>query len=66
MSCSNPWSISTNLQRISSSSKIMTPSTQAGRPKTGLNTMIMKSWYGLLNLQTLIPYNIYGLSSKEG
>ena len=37
------------------------PSTLAGRPNLGFKTIILKFSYGLLNHQTLIPLNTFGV-----
>ena len=37
------------------------PSTLAGRPNLAFKTMILKLFYGLLNHQTLIPLNTFGV-----
>jgi hypothetical protein len=50
----NPWLITTNSSRMSSSSKTMTLNTPARRPKNGSKSKIFKSSHGLLSLQTLI------------
>ena len=42
-------------------SKIMTSNALAGRPNLGFKTMILKFFYGLLNNQTLIPLNTFGV-----
>ena len=51
-SFSKPLDCLTNLKRTLSFSKIMIPSILAERPRSGLKTMSLRSWYGLLNLQT--------------
>ncbi len=58
--------IMAKLQKISSFSKIMTPSTQARRPRHGSITMNIKSYHGQHSPQTSIPLNIFGVISREG
>ena len=50
--------------RASSSSRTMTPSTRPKRPPLGLKTMNQGFYHGLHNLQTLIPLNNCGDTSR--
>jgi hypothetical protein len=50
---------------ISSFNKIMVPSTPLGESKSGVKNRRSSFWAGLHNLQTLIPLNIHGVSSRD-
>src|ERR1700760_3527226 len=60
------WSILRRTQKTSSSSKTMTPSTPAKRPRNGSKTMESHLYSAQHSLQTSILLNNSGHMSREG
>ena len=62
--CCRAWRILGSLKVKSSFSKIMTPSIHPEGPRFGLRSKVSSFFTGLLSLQTSVPLNILGITSK--